>query len=181
LERVNQTSGEKLKITFIDGWHTHPLFGQAVADGVIEGLNQFAPEERRKVHLIFTAHSLPESIIGRDSYVQDMRESVDLVLNKVGPFPWHLAFQSKGGGAERWVGPDVESVLMEMNKIGVREVLIVPIGFVSDHIEILYDIDILYREKSESLGMVLKRTPSLNVSEKFIQALASIVETHISS
>ena len=179
LERANQTSGGKLKITFIEGWHSHPLFVQAVAEGVIKGLNQFAPEDRRRVHFIFTAHSLPESVIGRDSYVQDMKESVDEVLKKVGSFPWHLAFQSKGGGNERWMGPDVESVLLGMNKIGVREVLIIPVGFVSDHIEILYDIDILYQKKAESLGMTLKRTQSLNCSERFIEALAIIVEEYI--
>ena len=77
-------------------------------------------------------------------------------------------------GPEEWLGPDVESVLTELSQQKVREVLIVPIGFVSDHIEILYDIDILYREKAESMGMVLKRTPSLNFSEKFIEALAPL-------
>lgn len=175
LNRANRISGEKLKITFIEGWHAHPLFVQAVAEGVIEELNQFAPEERRRIHLIFTAHSLPESIIGKDFYVQDMRESVDEVLKKVGAFPWHLAFQSKGGGSERWIGPDVETALTEIQKIGIQKALVIPIGFVSDHIEILYDIDILYKEKAESLGMVLKRTRSLNVSDKFIEALTTIV------
>ena len=179
LNRANRISGEKLKITFIEGWHSHPLFVQVVAERVVEGLKQFTPEERRRVHLIFTAHSLPESIIGNDPYVEDMKESVNEVLKRVEPLPWHMAFQSKGGGTERWVAPEVECVLVEINKIGVREVLIVPIGFVSDHIEILYDIDILYKEKAESLGMVLKRTQSLNCSERFIEALATIVEEHI--
>lgn len=179
LNQANKISGEKLKITFIEGWHSHPLFVQVVAERVVEGLKQFTPEESRRVHLIFTAHSLPESIIGNDPYVEDMKESVNEVLKRVEPLPWHMAFQSKGGGTERWVAPEVECVLVEINKIGVREVLIVPIGFVSDHIEILYDIDILYKEKAESLGMVLKRTPSLNSSERFIEALATIVEEHI--
>lgn len=179
LNRANKISGEKLKITFIEGWHSHPLFLQAVAERVEEELKQFTPEERRRVHLIFTAHSLPESVIGNDTYVDDMKESVDEVLKRVGPFPWHMAFQSKGGGTGRWVAPDVGSILVEINKIGVREVLIVPIGFVSDHIEVLYDIDILYKEKAESLGMTLERTQSLNVSDKFIEALATIVKENI--
>jgi len=179
LNRANKISGEKLKITFIEGWHSHPLFLQAVAERVKEELKQFTPEERRRVHLIFTAHSLPESVIGNDTYVDDMKESVNEVLKKIGPLPWHMAFQSKGGGTGRWVAPDVGSILVEINKIGVREVLIVPIGFVSDHIEVLYDIDILYKEKAESLGMTLKRTQSLNVSDKFIEALATIVKENI--
>jgi len=82
-------------------------------------------------------------------------------------------------GSEEWLGPDVESILNELSQEKVREVLIVPIGFVSDHIEVLYDIDIVYREKAESLGMVLKRSPSLNLSERFIKALTEIIEEHI--
>lgn len=179
LNRANNISGEKLRITFIEGWHVHPLFLQVVAGSIEEGLKQFTPEDRKKVHLIFTAHSLPESVIGNDPYVDDMKESINEVLKRIGPFPWHMAFQSKGGGPGKWIGPDVENVLSEINKIGVREVVIVPIGFVSDHIEILYDIDILYKEKAESLGMVFKRTPSLNSSEGFIEALTTIVEEHL--
>ena len=179
LNRANKISGEKLKITLLEGWHSHPLFVQVVAERVVEGLKQFTPEESRRVHLIFTAHSLPESIIGNDPYVEDMKESVNEVLKKIEPLPWHMAFQSKGGGLGRWIAPEVESVLVEINKIGIKEVLIVPIGFVSDHIEVLYDIDILYKEKAESLEMVLKRSPSLNWSEGFIKFLASIVEEHM--
>jgi ferrochelatase len=181
LIRVNEALGNRLKIAFIEGWHGNPLFLDAIAEKVKEGLSQFAADERERVHLIFTAHSLPESIIGSDPYIEDMKESVNEVLKKIEPLPWHMAFQSKGGGTERWVAPEVECVLVEINKMGVREVLIVPIGFVSDHIEILYDIDILYKEKAEPLGMVLKRTPSLNSSEGFIEALTTIVEEHITS
>lgn len=181
LERANRITGGKLKVTFIEGWHTHPLFVQAIVEKVNGGLKWFAPDEKKKIHLIFTAHSLPESIIGNDPYLDDMKDSVSEVLKRVEPLPWHMAFQSKGGGAERWVGPDVESVLIELNKIRVQKVLIVPIGFVSDHIEILYDIDIIYRQKADSLEMVLKRTPSLNDSGHFIEALSTIVEEHISS
>jgi ferrochelatase len=90
-----------------------------------------------------------------------------------------MAYQSKGGGPEEWIGPDVESVLSRLSKEGVQKVLVVPIGFVSDHIEILYDIDILYREKAKSLGLKLRRTTSLNFSEKFVEALSAIVEDHI--
>lgn len=179
LNRSNETLGNPLEIHFIEGWHSHPLFLRAVAESVEEGLTQFSQEEKKKVHLIFTAHSLPETVIESDPYVEDMKETVNKILKKIGPFPWHMAFQSQGGGVERWIGPDVEAVLIELKKVGVKSVLVIPIGFVSDHIEILYDIDILYREKAQSLGMVLKRTPSLNDSEKFIEALASLVEEHM--
>ena len=179
VNRVQKNLGEGMEISFIEGWYLHPLFLEAVREKVREGLMEFPSEERKRVHLIFTAHSLPKTIIENDPYVNDFEASVKGVLGKMEPLLWHIAFQSKGGGPEEWVGPDVESILKELSQDKVREVLIVPIGFVSDHIEVLYDIDILYREKAESLGIVLKRTPSLNFSERFIEALSSIVEEHM--
>lgn len=182
IEEVNQlrkSIGEKVEISFVEGWHLHPLFLGAIREKIEEGLMQFTPEKRKKVHLIFSAHSLPSSLVKNDPYVEDMEESVREVLKKVEPLPWHIAFQSRGMGPEEWLGPDVESLLTELSRRKVREVLVVPIGFVSDHIEVLYDIDILYRGKAESMGMMLQRTASLNFSERFIEALATIVEEHI--
>ena len=182
IEEVNQlrkSIGEKMEISFVEGWHLHPLFLGAIREKIEEGLMQFTPEKRKKVHLIFSAHSLPSSLVKNDPYVEDMEESVREVLKKVEPLPWHIAFQSRGMGPEEWLGPDVESLLTELSRRKVREVLVVPIGFVSDHIEVLYDIDILYRGKAESMGMMLQRTASLNFSERFIEALAAIVEEHI--
>jgi ferrochelatase len=183
IEEVNQIRKnieEKIEISFVEGWHLHPLFIESIQEKVEEGLTQFTPEERKRVHLIFSAHSLPKSIVEKDPYAQEVERSIKGVLKKLNPIPWHVAYQSKGAGPEEWVGPDVESVLEELSEKKIREVLIVPIGFVSDHIEILYDIDILYRDKAKSLGMRLKRTPSLNFSRRFIEALAAIVEEHIS-
>jgi len=140
---------------------------------------QFTPGERKRVHLIFSAHSLPNSLVENDPYVNDMEESVKEVLKRIEPLPWRIAFQSRGMGPEEWLGPDVESMLTELSRQKVQAILLIPIGFVADHIEVLYDIDIFYQEKAESMGMVLKRTPSLNVSKRFIEALATIVEEHI--
>jgi ferrochelatase len=179
VNQVNKSLGEKIEVSLIEGWHLQPLFLEAIREKIEEGLMQFGPGERKKVHLIFTAHSLPKSLVKDDPYVKDMEESVKEVLKKTEPLSWHIAFQSRGMGPEEWLGPDVESVLEELSKRRIREVLIVPIGFVSDHIEILYDIDILYRDKAKLLGMQLKRTSSLNFSKRFIEALAAIVEENI--
>jgi len=182
IEEVDQAQKkmeEKIEISFLEGWHLHPLFLGAVREKIDEGLLQFTGEERKRIHLIFTAHSLPKSLVENEPYVKDMEESVREVLKKIRPFPSHIAFQSRGMGPEEWLGPDVESVLIELSQQKVREILIIPIGFVADHIEVLYDIDILYREKAESMAMVLKRTASLNLSKRFIEALSNIVEEHI--
>jgi ferrochelatase len=182
IEEVDQAQKkleEKMEISFVKGWHLHPLFLKAIQEKIEEGLLQFTGEERKRIHLIFTAHSLPKSWVENEPYIKDMEESVREVLKMVEPIPWHIAFQSRGMGAEEWLGPDVESVLIELSQQKVREILIIPIGFVADHIEVLYDIDILYREKAESMGMVLKRTASLNFSKRFIEGLAAIVEEHV--
>ena len=182
IEEVNQlrkNTGEKIEISFVGGWHLHPLFLGAIQEKIEEGLMQFTPEERKTVHLIFSAHSLPKSLVENEPYVKEMEESVREVLKKMEPLPWHIAFQSRGMGPEEWLGPDVDSLLTELSRQKVREVLVIPIGFVADHIEVLYDIDILHRGRAESMGMTLKRTPSLNASERFIEALAAIVEEHI--
>ena len=179
VNRVRKNLDKEVSLSFAIGWHLHPLFIEAVRERIKEGLKEFDEEERKKVHLLFTAHSLPKSIVEKDPYAKEIGASIQGVLEKLEPFPWHLAYQSKGGGPEEWVGPDVDSVLGELSKEKIREVLIVPIGFVSDHIEILYDIDILYQNKAKLLGMRLKRTPSLNFSKRFIEALATIVEEHL--
>jgi len=179
VNRVQKNLGGALEISFVEGWHLHPLFLEAIREKIREGLKEFNQEERKGARLLFTAHSLPKSIVKNDPYASEIEASIKGVLEGIEASPWHMAYQSKGGGSEEWVGPDVESVLEDLSKEKIREVLVVPIGFVSDHIEILYDIDILYRKKAESLGMILKRSPSLNNSEKFIEALAAMVEEHI--
>jgi ferrochelatase len=182
IEEVKQAQERlegKMEISFIEGWHLHPLFLGAIQEKIEEGLRPFTPEERKRVHSIFSAHSLPKSLAENEFYVKDMEASVREVLKRIEPLPWHIAFQSRGMGPEEWLGPDVEFILTELSHQKVREVLIIPIGFVSDHIEVLYDIDIFYREKAESMGMVLRRSPSLNYSERFIEALTAIVEKHI--
>jgi ferrochelatase len=180
VKRVQKNIGEVFRVTFVVGWHMHPLFLEAIREKIHEGLMEFAPEERKRVHLLFTAHSLPKSIVEKDPYGREIEASIKGVLGGLERRSWRMAYQSKGGGPEEWVGPDVEFVLTNLSKEGVQKVLVIPIGFVSDHIEILYDIDILYQEKAKSLGMKLRRTPSLNFSETFIEALSAIVEEHMS-
>jgi ferrochelatase len=182
IEEVNQVNGKLggvVSISFVKQWHCHPHFIEALREKVEEGLMAFEPVVRKSVHLLFTAHSLPKSVVEKDPYVKEIEESVRAVLEKIEPHPWHIAYQSKGGGPEEWIGPDVEKVLEDLASDEVKAVVLVPIGFVSDHIEILYDIDIVFQKKAEALGIVLKRTRSLNTSERFINALATVVEEQL--
>ncbi len=179
VKRVQKTMGEGLKVSFVVGWHAHPLYLEAIREKIREGLMGFPPEERKRIPILFTAHSLPKSIIEKDPYAREIEESIQGVVRGLEQRSWRMAYQSKGGGVEAWAGPDVETMLTELSKEGIQRVLLVPIGFVSDHIEILYDIDIVYQEKAKTLGMKLRRTTSLNFSEKFIEALSAIVEEHL--
>jgi ferrochelatase len=175
LSRAGESVGASPKVVLAGDWHGHPLFLEAVTGRIREGLALFPPEKREKVHLLFTAHSLPEAMVRGTPYEGDFTSAVEGVLRVLGPKPWRLAYQSRGGGTDPWLGPDVESALEELASGGVREVLVAPIGFVADHIEVLYDVDVLFAKKARDLGMTLRRSPSLNVMGKFIEALAAVV------
>jgi len=126
--------------------------------------------------VIFTAHSVPEKTIQEgDPYEQQVRETAALVAKAVGLAEYDVAFQSQGMTNEPWIGPSVESLLDHSARHGRRHVLLAPVGFVSDHIEILYDIDVAFREYGRARGVTVHRVESLNDSPPFIQALAAIV------
>ena len=122
-----------------------------------------------------------KTIADGDPYEQQVRETAALVAKALGLSEYLLAFQSQGMTAEPWIGPTVESQIDRLAAGGHREVLLAPIGFVSDHVEILYDIDIMYRDYAKAKGVAVRRSESLNDSPLFIQALASIVTERMKS
>ncbi len=158
----------------ITGWHTHPRFLEALEEMVREGLSRFAPEVRDTVQVIFSAHSLPIEAVSGDPYVEEIRETIKGLLERIGPLSWHLAFQSRGGGGS-WLEPDVGDLLNDLVRKGCRRVFVVPMGFVSDHLETLYDLDIMYKKQAEKLGMEYERASALNDSPRFINVLADVV------
>jgi ferrochelatase len=162
-------------VEFIEPWHEHPLFVAAVSERVRQGLERFPAAEREQVSLVFTAHSLPQSILAEgDPYVDQLQASVAAVSRELGR-PARFAFQSPGRTGDPWLGPDVGALLEELAAAGTRQVLICPIGFVSDHLEVLYDIDIEGQALAEKLDLHLERTQSLNASPLLISALAELV------
>ena len=165
-----EESQQDIVVKFVDSWHDHPLFLEAVAHRVRDAINGGKPE------VIFTAHSLPERILrDGDPYHNEFLAGAEAVARLTGLSGYRWAYQSAGSTGEKWLGPEVRDVLNELRDEGAREVLIVPIGFVCDHVEVLYDVDVLYRGHAEALGMKLTRTESLNDSPAFIRALAAIV------
>jgi ferrochelatase len=170
-----------MPVDFIETWYDNPLFHQAVGEKVTEALQGFpAPAE---VQVLFTAHSLPERILEQhDPYPNQLRASCQAVASIMKLDHWSFAYQSAGQTAEKWLGPDILQTLNDINQKSKSEkahVLVVPIGFVADHLEILYDIDIEAREFAQSHGLNLRRTESLNTSPRFITTLANIVSRRL--
>jgi ferrochelatase len=167
----------------IDRWPTHPGFVRAMTKKVREGLEQFPPEHRDDVLLLFSAHSLPLSIIDRgDPYPQEVGASVHEVMREGGfPNQFLLAYQSEVGPV-RWLGPSTEQVIKELGARGRKRVLVVGIAFTSDHIETLSEIDIEYAHLAQKVGIEkFRRAPAFNEDPVFQDALAEIVLEHLES
>lgn len=167
-------------VDFIENWHDHPLLIQAFRERAAEALARVEREAGGPVPVVFTAHSVPQKTIDEgDPYADQVWETAQRVAAAMNLGEFRLAFQSQGMTAEPWIGPTVESQIDELAALGQRHVLLVPVGFVSDHVEILYDIDILFREYGESKGVIVHRSESLNDSPVFIDALAEVVSARI--
>ncbi len=167
----------------IDRWPTHPAFIRAMAESVRKGLELFPPEERDQVLLLFSAHSLPLSVINRgDPYPQEVGASVHEVLKAGGfPNPYLLSYQSEVGPV-RWLGPSTETVIRNLGAKGIRNVLVVGIAFTSDHIETLSEIDREYGHLAKEVGIErFHRAPAFNDDPLFLDALAQIVLDHLRS
>lgn len=173
-------TGSDINIVMAPGWYDHPLYIQALIDNITVALNKYTPEKQPEVQVIFSAHSLPLSHIeGGDPYVDQIKTTINNVVAKMNIKNWQLAYQSKGGGREIWLGPEVEEVLEKLHAAGHKDILVVPVSFASDHIETLYDIDIVQRNKAKELGLNFARAAALNTSPKFIAALADVARNSL--
>lgn len=172
---------EKIKKTFIPSWHDNPLFVGSWAQKIAFGLSRISPAFMDKTAVIFTSHSIPLRYINAgDPYQRQIEETVELIVQETGIKYWRNAWQSKGARTtEPWLGPDVETALDAIAGEGIKAVLEVPIGFTCDHMETLYDIDIVHRGHAEKLDLAFERAESLNTFPPFIKALADIVRKNI--
>jgi len=176
-------SGEApFAIEFVEEWHDHPLLIRAFAEKFKAGWERACREARAKVSVIFTAHSVPQrTIADGDPYEMQARETAALVARAVGlaDGEWSFAFQSQGMSGGAWLGPTVEETILGLKEKGHASVFLQPIGFVCDHVEILYDIDIAFRKFAEERGMQLLRAESLNDSSTFAAAVADVARTRL--
>jgi ferrochelatase len=172
-KKLLEAAAGRLDVTMVQHWGDNPAFLDAVAARVRQALARFPAQER--VRVLFTAHSLPERILANgDPYPDELRASATAVAQRVGLTTWRFAFQSAGATPEPWLGPEAGSVIRELAGEGHDAFLIVPIGFVCDHVEILYDVDVEYRGLAQKLGVRLERTASLNDDPGLIAALADL-------
>ncbi len=184
VEEAQAESGASIRFTYVPSWNTHPSLIRAIVANIREAMGKFPVNTRDRVAIIFTAHSLPERILkDGDSYPGQVRETVEAVRSALGPLPsggaWRFAYQSQGRTGEKWLGPTVEETLDELHGLGCRHVLMAPIGFVSDHLEVLYDIDIEFRKRANDKGMQLERMAMLNATAPFVETLGDIVAAHL--
>lgn len=166
-----------LEVRLIERWWRAPRLQEAVVERVNEALvrRKVAPSD---VYVVFTAHSLPARVReAGDPYESEVREHAAMLAGRLGLSRWSFAFQSAGATREPWLGPSLIEELRRIAAAGERRVLVVPIGFVCDHMEVLYDLDVEAWEFVAGLGLELWRTESLNTNPTFIAALADVVET----
>jgi len=169
-------------IDYCPGWHAHPLLIQAWTERIQSALARVAVQRRQTVPLIFTAHSIPTAMAARSPYPAQIQETSRLVAERVGHQHWSVAYQSRSGSPnEPWLEPDISDALRKLAAEGTVEVVVAPIGFVCDHVEVLYDLDIEAKKIAEGLGMRFLRVSSLNDHRTFIRMMADIIETKLSA
>ena len=165
-ERLEEALADRAGLVLVESWHDEPAFIDALAERV----------RGTEAWVVFTAHSLPERILDEgDPYRDQLLETARLVAGRAGVERWSFAFQSASPTGEPWLGPDVLEELERLRAEGVDKVLTAPVGFVSDHLEILWDLDVEARERADELGLEWARTESLNDEPVFVHALAELV------
>jgi ferrochelatase len=174
LRRHKEKLSLEVPLREISSWPAEPEYIDALASRVRDGLALFSSKEQEAVQLVYSAHSLPKKFIDQgDPYVEELQRTIAALEEQVGR-QGRLCFQSRSGPVE-WLEPSTPDMLKQLAEEGQKNILMIPIAFVSDHIETLYEIDMLYKEQAAGLGMRLESTRGLNDDPQFIQALRTLV------
>ena len=172
--------GNAPEVDFVPGWHAHRLFIDAVAEQARAALASIPADQRSALRLIFTAHSIPTAMAAAAPYEAQLHEGAALVAERLG-IPSHvLAYQSRSGSPrEPWLEPDILTTIRTEAARGARQLLVVPLGFVCDHVEVLYDLDIEARQAAADAGLGFARAATVNDHPTFIRMLAAVVGAHV--
>lgn len=178
IDRAQETLGTRIEIVPIESWHLHEPYLEALAGRIRQRLADFLCGS--EVTVVFTAHSLPQRIVADgDPYPAQLRETASALADRLDLAQWTFSYQSAGRTAEPWLGPDLVETVHALADTGVRHILVAPIGFVSEHLEILYDIDIEAQAAAHERGMTLKRIDMLNAEDDFLDGLAQLVRERV--
>jgi ferrochelatase len=179
-ELLQENGRQSMRIAEIRSWQDDPGYIAALARTVSEELGRFPDQDPSRTHIVFSAHSVPVRYIEEgDPYLDQTRQTVKLVMEQLGSRPHTLSFQSKVGPV-KWLEPSTDATLRALAAEGVTQALLVPISFVSEHIETLYELDILYAEVAQEVGLKhYRRAPALNCRPDFIEALADLVHRQL--
>lgn len=172
-EGVEALGAPALEIQYPELWHTHPLFIKAVASRVREAFARLNPDDRSAAQVIFTAHSIPVAMAQASGYVDQLTESARLVARELGLGAWKLAYQSRSGSPrEPWLEPDINETIRNLES---RIAVVVPLGFLSDHVEVLYDLDIEASKVAREAGVTMERAATVGAHPLFVEMMATIV------
>jgi ferrochelatase len=181
MSRAKTALGDLVNFVEIGAWWEFPGFLEIIAARVNDALSNIPVERRDTTEVIFSAHSLPEKILATgDTYPEQLRDSARRAAALAGVARWDVAWQSAGRTPDPWIGPDILQVLRDKRALGVTDVVSCPIGFVSDHLEVLFDIDVEAQGVAREVGLTLIRTASLNDDAGFMALLADVVLEHVS-
>jgi ferrochelatase len=164
-------------VDYVGEWHAHPLFIEAAADRVADALDQLEPLARKRAQLIFTAHSIPVAMATASPYVGQLRESARLIAQRLGRPHWTLAFQSRSGDPrDPWLEPDVRDLLSGLKG---QAAVVAPIGFVCDHVEVLFDLDVEARRVACEAGVAMVRAATVGEHPRFIEMIAALIQERL--
>ena len=178
MDRARAALGPDVAFSAIGAWWEAPGFLELIARRVREALDTVPAERLDTTEVLFSAHSLPEKILASgDTYPDQLRDSAERAAALAGVVRWDVAWQSAGRTADPWIGPDIRAVLRQKHADGVSDVVSCPIGFVADHLEVLFDIDVEAMGVANEIGLNLVRTRSLNAAPEFVAVLANVIRT----
>ena len=182
VEEARSVFQSGVPVSYVGSWNRHPKLIAAIVDQIDQALLKFPSQVRGGVPVLFTAHSLPERIVAmNDPYPEEVKGTVEAVTARLGSRLTAFAYQSQGRSSEPWLGPTVEAMLENLHQAGHRHVLVAPIGFICDHVETLFDIDIELKQLASGKGMQLERMAMLNDQPALVEVLLDVLAAHEST